>query len=108
MDENQKPKGAAKSDTDDLKAAARDLKEVASAKVEDIRLAAEQKTGEFREAARGRAQEFIGAAESVWSDTMSQAKSWHAKGEACVRANPTKTVIIALAFGFLSGFSSRK
>jgi ElaB/YqjD/DUF883 family membrane-anchored ribosome-binding protein len=108
MDENQNPEEAAESGTDNLRTAASDLKGAASAKVEDIRHAAGQKTDELREAAQGKAQEFRGAAESVWSDTMSQAKSWHIKGEAYVRANPTKAVLVALGLGFLLGLLFRE
>jgi ElaB/YqjD/DUF883 family membrane-anchored ribosome-binding protein len=108
MDENQNPEEAPKSGAEDLRAAASDLKVATSAKVEDISQAAGQKTDELREAAQGKAQEFRGAAKSVWSDTMSQAKSWHTKGEAYVRANPTKAILMALGLGFLLGLSFRK
>jgi ElaB/YqjD/DUF883 family membrane-anchored ribosome-binding protein len=110
MDENQHPEGAPKSEsgTDDLKAAAGDLKEAASANIENIRQAAGQKTDEFREAAQGKAQELRSAAESVLSDTTSQAKSWHRKGEVYVRANPRKAVLMALVVGFLLGVLFRE
>jgi ElaB/YqjD/DUF883 family membrane-anchored ribosome-binding protein len=107
MDENQHPEGAPKSEsgTDDLKAAAGDLKEAASANIENIRQAAVQKTDELREAAQGKAQELRSAAESVLS---SQAKSWHRKGEVYVRANPRKAVLMALVVGFLLGVLFRE
>jgi ElaB/YqjD/DUF883 family membrane-anchored ribosome-binding protein len=108
MDENQHPEGAPKSGTDDLRAAAGDLKEAASANIENIRQAAGQKADELREAAQGKAQEFRDAGESVFSDIRSQAKSWHTKGEIYVRANPNKAVLMALVVGFLLGVLFRE
>ena len=101
MDENQNPEEAAKSGQDHLKSPASDLKEAASAKIENIRQAAGQKADEFRGAAQDKVQEFRGAA-------TSQAKSWQAEGEACVRDNPTKAVLVALGLGLLLGFLLRK
>ena len=108
MDEHQNPEDAAKGGQNHLRAAAGDLKEAASAKVENIRQVAGQKADELRGAAQGKAQELRGAAESAWSDARSQAESWQAEGEAYVRDNPTKAVLIALGFGLLLGFRLRK
>jgi ElaB/YqjD/DUF883 family membrane-anchored ribosome-binding protein len=108
MDEHQNPEEALKSGTDHLRAAAADFKEAASAKVENIQQAAGQKADELREAAEGKAQELRGAAETAWSDARSQAKSWNTEGEAYVRGNPTKAVLIALGLGFLLGLLFRK
>ena len=94
-DENQNPEEAAKSGQDHLREAAGNFKEDASAKVENIRQAGNQ-ADELRGAAQDKAQELTGAAESAWSDTKSQAKSWRAEGEAYVRNNPTKAVLITL------------
>ena len=60
------------------------------------------------EGAQGKAQELRGAAESAWSDAGSQAKNWQAKGEAYVRDNPTKAVLMALGVGLLLGLLFRK
>ena len=94
MDEHQNPQEATKGGQDHLRAAAGDLKEAARAKVENTRQAVEQKADELRGAAQGKAQELRGAAESAWSDARS-------KGEAYVRDNPTKAVLIALGLGLL-------
>ena len=88
MDEHQNPEETV--GKDHLRAAAGDLKETASAKAEDIRQAAGQKADELR-----------GATESAWSDARS-------KGEAYVRDNPTKAVLIALGLGLLLGLLLRK
>jgi ElaB/YqjD/DUF883 family membrane-anchored ribosome-binding protein len=107
MDEHQNPEEAA-SGKDDLRAAAGNLKEAASAKVEDIRQAAGQKADELRSAAQGKAQELRGTAESAWSDFRSKAKNWQAEGEAYVRDNPIKAVLIALGLGLLLGLLLRR
>ena len=103
MDENQNPEEAAKSGQDQLKESAGNFTEAASAKVENIQ-AAGQKADEFRGAAQDKVQEFRGAAEKA----TSQAKSWQAEGEAYVRDNPTKAVLVALGVGLLLGFLLRK
>jgi ElaB/YqjD/DUF883 family membrane-anchored ribosome-binding protein len=108
MDEHQNPEEAVQSGQDHLRTTVGDLKEAAGAKVEDIRQAAGQKVDELRGAAQGKAQELRSAAESTWSDARSQAKSWQAEGEAYVRKNPTKAVLIALGVGLLSGLLLRK
>lgn len=108
MDEYQNPEDATKSGQDHLGEAAGNFKEAASAKVEDLRQAAGQKADELREAAQSKAQELRGAAESAWSDASSQAKSWQAQGEAFVRDNPSKAVLIALGVGLLLGLLLRK
>ena len=101
MDVHQNPEEATKGGQDHLRAAAGDLKEAAGAKVENTRQAVEQKAGELRGAAQGKAQELRGAAESAWSDARS-------KGEAYVRDNPTKAVLIALGLALLLGLLLRK
>jgi ElaB/YqjD/DUF883 family membrane-anchored ribosome-binding protein len=104
MDEHENPEGAAKSGQDHLQSAANDLKEAAGAKIENIRQAAGQKADEFRGTAEGKVQELRGAAEKA----TSQAKGWQAEGEAYVRDNPTKAVLVALGVGLLLGFLLRK
>jgi ElaB/YqjD/DUF883 family membrane-anchored ribosome-binding protein len=105
MDEHhQNPEQAAKSGQDHLKSAASDIKEAAAAKMENIRQAAAQKADEFRGAAQGKVEELRGATEKA----TSQAKSWHAEGEAYVRDNPTQAVIVVLGVGILLGLLLRK
>jgi ElaB/YqjD/DUF883 family membrane-anchored ribosome-binding protein len=104
MEEHQNPEEAAKGGQEHLQSAAGDLKEAASAKVENIRQAAEQKADELREAAQGKAEELRGAAENA----KSLAKSWQAEGEAYVRENPTKAILVALGIGILVGLLLRK
>ena len=104
MEENQNPEEAAKSGQKHLESAANDLKGAASTKIENIRQAAGQKADELRGAAQGKAKELRGAVENA----KSQAKSWQAEGEAYVRENPTKAVLVALGAGILLGLLLRR
>jgi ElaB/YqjD/DUF883 family membrane-anchored ribosome-binding protein len=108
MDQHQNAGEAIESGKDNLLSTAGNLREAAGAKVEDLRQAAGQKADELRVAAQGKAKEIGGTAESAWTDARSKAKSLQAKGEAYVRAKPTKAVLIAVTFGLLLGLSSRK
>jgi ElaB/YqjD/DUF883 family membrane-anchored ribosome-binding protein len=108
MDEHQNLEEGTESGEDHLRDSAGNIKEAASAKVEDVRQAAGQKADELRLAAQGKAQELRGTAESAWSDVRSKAKSWQAEGEAYVRDNPIKAVLIALGLGLLLGLLLRK
>jgi ElaB/YqjD/DUF883 family membrane-anchored ribosome-binding protein len=108
MDENQNPKEAPKSGTDDLNVAAGDFKEAASANIEHLRQAVGQKADEIGQTAQAKGQEFRGAAESLLSETRLRAKSWHTKGEAYVHANPSKSVLMAFITGLLLGLLIRE
>jgi ElaB/YqjD/DUF883 family membrane-anchored ribosome-binding protein len=108
MDENPDPQAAADSAKDHVKAAAQDFKTAAGAKAEEIRRAAQKKAEELRSAAQGKAREFRGTAESAWSDARGRARTWQTDGEAYVRENPAKAVVIALGVGFLLGLILRK
>lgn len=108
MDENQNPKEAPKAGRDNLSAAAGDLKEAAKTNIEHLRQAAGQKADELGQTAQAKGQELRGAAESLLSKTKLQAKSWHTKGEAYVRANPSKSVLMAFVTGLLLGLLIRE
>jgi ElaB/YqjD/DUF883 family membrane-anchored ribosome-binding protein len=108
MEENRDPQEAADSAKDHVKAAADDFKSAASAKAEEIRRAAEKKAEELRQAAQNKAREFSGAAGEAWTDARSKAKTWQAEGEAYVRQNPTKAILVALGLGFVVGLMFRK
>ena len=103
MNEHQNPEEAVKSGQKHLESATGDLKEAASAKIENIRQAG-QKADELRGVAQGKAEELRGAVENA----KSQAKSWQAEGEAYVRENPSKAILVALGVGILLGLLLRK
>jgi ElaB/YqjD/DUF883 family membrane-anchored ribosome-binding protein len=104
MEEHQDPQEAAKSGQKYLESAISDLKGAANTKIENIRQAAGQKADELRGAAQGKADELRDAVENA----KSQAESWQAEGEAYVRENPTKAVLVALSVGILLGLLLRK
>ena len=96
---------------DDLKAAAtskaNDLRDAASAKVDDLKAAANAKAGEYRDAATAKADELRGQAEAAWGDAKVKARTYQEDGEAYVRENPTRALLIAVGAGFMLGSSSR-
>jgi ElaB/YqjD/DUF883 family membrane-anchored ribosome-binding protein len=108
METSPDPEAAASKSKDHLKAAADDFKTAASAKADEIRKAAEKKADELRAAAESRAREFRGAAETAWTDARSKTRHWQSEGEAYVRENPTKAVLMALGAGFLLGLLLKK
>jgi ElaB/YqjD/DUF883 family membrane-anchored ribosome-binding protein len=108
MENSPDPDAAAAKSKEHLKAAADDFKTAASAKADEIRKAAEKKADELKAAAETRAREFQGAAETAWSDARSKAKFWQSEGEAYIRENPTKAILMALGAGFVLGLFLRK
>ena len=65
--------------------------------VEDLRAAADAMTDEY-----------LGAAEGVWDDARRRVRNFQGDSEQYVRENPTKAIFIALAVGFLLGFTFRR
>jgi ElaB/YqjD/DUF883 family membrane-anchored ribosome-binding protein len=89
-------------------AKAGDLKNAASAKVDEMRSAASAKADEFRSAANTKAEEFRGRAEDAWGEAKITARSYQEDGEAYVRENPTRALLIGVAAGFMLGLIVRK
>jgi ElaB/YqjD/DUF883 family membrane-anchored ribosome-binding protein len=108
MEQKSEPQAAAEKGKDHLKAAADNFKTAATAKADEIRKAAEQKAEEIRAAAEERARQYRGQAESAWSDAQTKAKYWQKEGEAYVRDNPARAVLVALGVGFVLGLLFRK
>jgi ElaB/YqjD/DUF883 family membrane-anchored ribosome-binding protein len=105
-------KNAASAKVDAVRAAASakagDFKKAASAKADDLRSAASAKAEEFRSAANAKAEEFRGRAEDAWGEAKVTARSYQEDGEAYVRENPTRAVLIGIAAGFMLGLIVRK
>jgi ElaB/YqjD/DUF883 family membrane-anchored ribosome-binding protein len=105
-------KNAASAKVDAVRAAATakagDLKNVASAKADEFRSAASAKAEEFRSAANAKAEEYRGRAEDAWGEAKMTARSYQEDGEAFVRENPTRALLIGLAAGFALGLIIRK
>ena len=108
MNESYDPKKENQSGKEQLKAAAEDLKATAAGKIEDLRETAGKKTEEWRKAAEEKAKEASKAAERAWSGATSKGQDWLTLGEAYVRENPARAVLIALGVGIVIGISLRK
>ena len=101
-------KSAASAKVDELRqtygAKVDDLKAAATAKANDLRDAATAKAGEYRDAATAKAEELRGQAEAAWGDAkVRKPAPYQEDGEAYVRENPTRALLIALGAGFLLG-----
>ncbi len=89
-------------------AKAGDLKNAASAKVDELRSAASAKADELRTAANAKAEQFRGQAEDAWGEAKVTARTYQEDGEAYVRENPTRALLIGVAAGFMLGLIIRK
>jgi ElaB/YqjD/DUF883 family membrane-anchored ribosome-binding protein len=108
MNEDPKPEEGTESGKEHLKAAADEFKAAAGGKIENLHQAAGQKIDEIQKVAEGKVQEATGAAENAWSSATSKGRSWLSEGEAYVRNNPTKAVLMALGLGFILGILVKK
>jgi ElaB/YqjD/DUF883 family membrane-anchored ribosome-binding protein len=108
MEQKPDPQTEAEKGKDHLKAAADNFKTAATVKAEEIRKAAEQKAEEIRATAEEKAKHYRGQAENAWSDARTKAKYWQTEGEAYVRGNPGRAVLVALGVGFVLGLLFRK
>ncbi|MES2573078.1 MAG: hypothetical protein V4710_23850 [Verrucomicrobiota bacterium] len=75
---------------------------------DDLRSAAEAKAHEIRARAELTAQELKGRAEHVYSDARERVQTFQDDGEEYIRQNPTKSVLTALAAGFVLGLIIRR
>jgi ElaB/YqjD/DUF883 family membrane-anchored ribosome-binding protein len=105
-------KNAASAKVEAVRAAATakagDLKNLASAKADEFRSAASAKAEELRAAASAKAEEFRGRAEDAWGEAKVTARTYQEDGEAFVRENPTRALLIGVAAGFALGLMIRK
>ncbi len=77
--------------------AAEDLRAAAQAKVDELR----GKAGEYYEQARGRAEDY-------YDQARDRARTFQEDGEAYVRDNPLRAVLVALGAGFILGLIFRR
>ena len=105
-------KSAASSKADEFRAMAgakaEELRGVAAAKADELRSAASAKAEEWRGAANAKAEEFRGRAEDAWGDVKIQARTYQEDGEAYVRENPTRSLLIGVTAGFVLGLILHK
>ncbi len=58
---------------------------------------------DLKSEAGGVVEEFSGMAEQAWDDTKKRVRTFKEDADEYVRENPTKTVLTALAIGFVLG-----
>jgi ElaB/YqjD/DUF883 family membrane-anchored ribosome-binding protein len=58
---------------------------------------------DLKSAASGVVEDYRGTAEQVWDDTKERVRTFKEDADDFVRENPTKTVLTALAIGFVLG-----
>ena len=58
---------------------------------------------DLKSEAGGVVEEYSGTAEQVWDDTKERVRTFKEDADEYVRENPTKTVLTALAIGFVLG-----
>jgi ElaB/YqjD/DUF883 family membrane-anchored ribosome-binding protein len=58
---------------------------------------------DLKSEADGVVEEYRGTAEQVWDDTKERVRTFKEDADEYVRENPTKTVLTALAIGFVLG-----
>ena len=89
-------------------AKANELRDQATAKANDLRDQASAKIEDLRGQATAKAEELRGQAEAAWGDAKVKARTYQEDGEAYVRENPTKAVLIAVGAGFILGSLLKK
>ncbi|MDB6155820.1 MAG: hypothetical protein JWL90_4273 [Chthoniobacteraceae bacterium] len=75
---------------------------------DDLRSAAEAKAHELRTRAENTAHELRGRAEDAYSDARAKVRTFQEDGEEYIRQNPSKSVLTALAAGFVLGLIIRR
>ena len=78
-------------------------KAAASAKADDLRGQANAKMDDLRGQASAKAEELRGQAEAAFEEAKVRARTYQEDGEAYVRENPTRAVLIAIGAGFVLG-----
>lgn len=101
-------KDHAKAAVGELKSAAGVLKQAASEKAGELKEAATTKAQELKDTASAKATEFRGKAQEQWGKTREKTRTLQEDGEEYIRANPTQSVLTALAAGFVIGLILRK
>jgi ElaB/YqjD/DUF883 family membrane-anchored ribosome-binding protein len=70
---------------------------------ESTRTHGQEAAEDLKSEAGGVVEEFSGTAEQVWDDTKERVRTFKEDADEYVRENPTKTVLTALAIGFVLG-----
>ncbi len=87
---------------------AQHFRETTTERASQFKAQATEKAQAFKNVASERADQFKEAASGQWQDTRVKAKEFQATAEEYIRENPTKSVLSALAAGFLIGLIVRR
>jgi ElaB/YqjD/DUF883 family membrane-anchored ribosome-binding protein len=74
--------------------------------VQSTRTHGQEATKDLKSDAGEVVEEYRAAAEQVWDDTKERVRTFKEDADEYVRENPTKTVLTALAIGFVFGLVS--
>jgi ElaB/YqjD/DUF883 family membrane-anchored ribosome-binding protein len=72
-------------------------------KLPSTRTHGQEAAEDLKSEAGGVVEEYRGKAEQVWDDTKERVRTFKEDADEYVRENPTKTVLTALAIGFVFG-----
>jgi len=100
---NQESQASLEDAKADAVRAAEELREAATQKAAELKNAALQKGQQIRDAANERADHLKDIARDGIGVTSEKLDDLKTEGEAYVRANPAKSVLIALGIGFIIG-----
>ncbi len=100
---NQESQASLEDAKADAVRAAEELREAAAQKATELKDAALQKGQEIRDAATEKADHLKDIARDGLGVTSEKMEDLKSEGEAYVRANPAKSVLIALGLGFIIG-----
>ncbi len=87
---------------------AQQFREATTERAGQFKAQATEKAQALKSAATERAGQFKESAAEQWQDTRGKAKEFHVSAEDYIRENPTKSVVTALAAGFLIGLIVRR
>jgi ElaB/YqjD/DUF883 family membrane-anchored ribosome-binding protein len=75
---------------------------------DELRAAAEAKARDLRSAAEARADDLRHRAEDYYDEARNRARTLQDDGEAYVRENPMRAVVMSLGAGFILGLMFRR
>jgi len=87
---------------------AQHFREATAERASQFKSQATEKAQAFKSSATERAGQFKDTASDQWQDTRVKAKEFQVTAEDYIRENPTKSVVTALAAGFLIGLIVRR
>ena len=95
--------GSGVTDTNELQSTRAGSGRTDTNELQSTRTHAQKAAKNLKSAAGGVVEEYSGKAEQVWDDTKERVRTFKEDADEYVRENPTKTVLTALAIGFVLG-----